>query len=55
MKITKDRILIELENADDIQTFNDIILFALDKDAKENCMTEWERDMAKKLAEITNR
>lgn len=55
MKITKDRILIELENADDIQTFNDVILFALDLDTKEDCMTDCERKMAKKLAELTSR
>lgn len=55
MKITKDKILIELENADDIQTFNDVILFALDLDAKENCMTGCEKRMAQKLAEITDR
>ena len=55
MKITKDRILIELENADDIEVFNNVILFALDLDAKENSMTKPEREMAKKLADITDR
>lgn len=54
MTITKNRITIELEE-DEIQTFNDIILFALDYDSKENVMTEWERTMAKKLADISEK
>lgn len=53
MTITKNKITIELEE-DEIQTFNDIILFALDYDKKENCMTEWEREMAKKLSKTSD-
>lgn len=55
MIVNKDKMTIELEDKDEIQTFNDVILFALDLDAKENCMTNTEREMAKKLAEQTNR
>jgi len=54
MVITKNKLTIELEN-DEIQTFNDVILFALDLDAKENCMTEWERKMAKELADASDK
>lgn len=53
MKVTTDKITIELENADDITTFNNIILFALDHDAKEHDMYESERKMAQKLAKIS--
>lgn len=53
MTITKNKITIELED-DEIQTFNDIILFALDYDSKENCMTEWERKMAKELTKSSD-
>lgn len=55
MIINKDKITIELEDEDEIQTFNDVILFALDLDAKENCMTNSEREMARRLVENTNR
>lgn len=55
MIINKDKITIELESKNEIQTFNDVILFALDLDAKEKCMTNSEREMARKLAEETNR
>lgn len=54
MTITKNKITIELEE-DEIETFNDIILFALDYDKKENVMTEWERTMAKKLADVSEK
>lgn len=53
MTITKNKITIELEE-DEIETFNDIILFALDYDSKENCMTEREREMAKKLSKASD-
>ena len=53
MTITKNKITIELEE-DEIETFNDIILFALDYDSKENCMTEWEREMAKELSKTSD-
>ena len=54
MTITKNKITIELED-DEIETFNDIILFALDYDKKENVMTDWERCMAKKLANVSEK
>jgi len=54
MTITKNKITIELED-DEIQTFNDIILFALDYDSKENCMLESERKMARKLADVSEK
>lgn len=55
MIINKNKITIELEDKDDIDTFNNVILFALDLDAKSKCMTESERAMAKKLVEQTDR
>ena len=54
MKTTTNKITIELENADDIAAFNNIILFALDLDVKEQCMYESERKMAKRLASISD-
>ena len=60
MRIIKDNIKIELEDEGEIDTFWNIIAFALDFHEKcqregKPCMTERELNMAKKLAEITEK
>lgn len=52
MEITNNKITIKLEE-NDIDTFWNVVMFALDKNAKEHCMTEDEEKMAKKLADAT--
>lgn len=53
MNITTDKITIILENQDDINTFWNVISFALDLDAKEHSMTDAERKMANTLCDVT--
>jgi hypothetical protein len=53
MMVQKNKITIILEE-DDISAFNNAILFALDLDSREHCMSERERKLANRLAEITN-
>lgn len=58
MRITQDNIKIELENEQEIETFWNIIAFALDLQAEcdkrgETCMTEEEKKMAHKLYDLT--
>lgn len=51
--MSKEKIQITL-TGDDINTFWNIIAFALDLDTKEHCMTEIERSMAKTLYEYVD-
>lgn len=60
MNITQNNLTIELENESEIETFWNIIAFALDLQAerdKENkhCMSEEEKKMAHKLYDLTKR
>ncbi len=48
MIVNKNKITIILEE-DEITDFNNVVEFALDLDCKEHCMTESERQLAKKL------
>ena len=41
-------------NDDEVYMLNDLILFALDYDARANCLTDKKREFAKKLVEITD-
>lgn len=41
-------------NDDEVYMLNDLILFALDYDARANCLTDEKRKFAKKLVEITD-
>lgn len=49
MKITSDKIVIELSNTDEIKTFNDLIGYALERE----CLFEYERKLAEALYNAT--
>ena len=53
MRIELEGITISLDK-DEIEDFYNVVMFALDLDAKEHRMTKAELSLAQKLADVTN-